>query len=223
MTSILVVEDNDRLRNLVAVSLSQAGYAVLQADNGEKALQVLQERPAALIIADIMMPVMDGLTLIESLREAGSAVPVLVITAGETLDDKRRGFRVGADDYMVKPIDMEEMLLRVEALLRRAMISQSHTLRVGETTLNEDSLTVVRGGAVAVLPQKEFFLLQKLLAYPGKIFTRQALMDDIWGYDTDSDPRTIDVHIRRLREKFDGNGDFVIETVRGLGYRAVTA
>lgn len=221
MTTVLVVEDNHRLRRLMASTLAGAGYFVKEAANGQEALDILEEQAVSLIVADLMMPVMDGLTLIESLRGANNPVPVLVITSKETLDDKRRSFQSGADDYMVKPIEMEEMLLRVEALLRRARIAQSHLLVVGETSLDQDSLTTARGRRVIVLPQKEFFLLQTLLAYPGKIFTRQALMDEIWGFDNDSDPRTVDVHIKRLREKYGDNEDFAIETVRGLGYRAV--
>lgn len=221
MTSLLIAEDNVRLRNLMTVTLKHAGYTVHEAENGQEALDILEQRAIDLMIADIMMPVMDGFTLIEALRSAKNTMPVLIITAKEALEDKRRGFGLGADDYMVKPIDMEELLIRVEALLRRAMISRSHTLVVGGTTLDEESLTVIRDKRIVVLPQKEFFLLQKLLAYPGKVFTRQALMDEIWGYDNDSDPRTVDVHIRRLREKFQDNEDFAIETVRGLGYRAV--
>lgn len=221
MTTILLVEDNERLRRLMTITLRQAGYTVLEAGDGEEALSVLEGTAVSLVIADIMMPVMDGFSLIEALRGANNPVPILVITARETMDDKRRGFGLGADDYLVKPLDMEEMLLHVRALLRRAMIVQNHTLTVGGTTLDEDSLTVSYGGAITVLPQKEFFLLQMLLSYPAKVFTRQALMDEIWGYDNESDPRTVDVHIRRLREKFESSVDFAIETVRGLGYRAV--
>lgn len=221
MTSILLVEDNERLRELMAVNLHHARYTVLEADHGAKALEVLEARPVSLIIADILMPVMDGFALIETLRSVKITVPILVITAKESIEDKRKGFGLGADDYMVKPVDMEEMIIRVEALLRRARIAQSHTLTVGSTTLSEDSLTTLCDGDITVLPQKEFFLLQTLLSYPGKIFTRHSLMDEIWGYDNDSDPRTVDVHIRRLREKYDASDDFAIETVRGLGYRAV--
>lgn len=221
MLSILVVEDDQELRELFCIVLAENGYNAIPAENGERALAVLAERHVDLMISDVMMPVMDGFALIEALRDVNNAVPVLVITSKETLEDKRKGFQTGADDYMVKPFEMEEMLLRIEALLRRSQIAQSHILTVGETSLNQDSLTTVRGRCVTVLPHKEFFLLQTLLAYPGKIFTRQALMDEIWGYDNDSDPRTVDVHIKRLREKYDDNEDFRIETVRGLGYRAV--
>ena len=221
MTTILIVEDNARLRRMMAMSLSHAGYHVLEAANGVEALDVLERTALSLMIVDLMMPTMDGFTLIEELRGANHNLPVLVITAREALEDKRRGFKTGADDYLVKPVDMEEVLLRVEALLRRSHIAQSHMLKVGATTLDEDSLTTITSGKIIVLPQKEFYLLQKLLSYPGKIFTRQALMDEIWGYDSNSDPRTVDVHIKRLREKYHRNRDFDIETVRGLGYRAV--
>lgn len=221
MVTILLVEDHDRLRRLMAMTLAQAGYTVVEARHGQEALDVLEHTAVSLVIADIKMPVMDGFTMIEALRSVNSALPVLVITAMESMADKRKGFEIGADDYMVKPIDMEEMTLRVSALLRRSMIANNHILTVGGTTLHEDSLTTIWGNKVQVLPQKEFFLLQMLLSYPGKIFTRQALMDAIWGYDTDSDPRTVDVHIRRLREKYDTCADFTIETVWGLGYRAV--
>lgn len=221
MTSILIVEDNERIRELMTVSLRHAGYTVLEADHGEDALAAMETRPVSLIIADILMPVMDGYTFIETLRSVKISTPILVITAKESIEDKRKGFELGADDYMVKPFDMDELILRVEALLRRCMIAQSHTLNVGQTTLNEASLTTLCCGNVMVLPQKEFYLLQTLLSYPGKIFTRQCLMDEIWGYDNDSDPRTVDVHIRRLREKYEASKDFAIETIRGLGYRAV--
>lgn len=221
MALILIAEDNKHLRGLMAVTLQQANFHVLEAGNGEEALDMLDIRPISLIIADLLMPVMDGYALIESLRDVNNSIPILVVSAKETIADKRKVFQLGADDYMVKPIDVEEMIMRVEALLRRAQIAQSHTLKVGETTLNEDSLTSVRDGRIRVLPCKEFFLLQTLLSYPGKIFTRQSLMDAVWGYENESDPRTVDVHIRRLREKYDRSEDFAIETVRGLGYRAV--
>lgn len=221
MAAILIAEDNNRLRGLMAGTLRRSGYKVLESRHGQAALDHMEQQSVSLVIADLMMPVLDGLTFIKLLRGANNMTPVLVVTAKETLEDKRKGFLAGADDYVVKPVDMEELLLRVDALLRRAHIARSHLLEVGRTRLNQDSLTTVRGHTVIVLPQKEFFLLQLLLSYPGKIFTRQALMDEVWGYDNDSDPRTVDVHIKRLREKYDGNDDFRIETVRGLGYRAV--
>lgn len=221
MPTILIAEDNDRLRRLMAASLRNTGYMALEAEHGQAALDLMARQSVSLLIADLMMPVLDGLSLIEMLRGANDVTPVLIMTAREALEDKRKGFLAGADDYVVKPVEMEELVLRVEALLRRSQITQNHLLRVGNTSLNQDSLTTARGDTIIVLPQKEFFLLQMLLSYPGKIFTRQTLMDEVWGYDNDSDPRTVDVHIKRLREKYIDNEDFHIETVRGLGYKAV--
>jgi len=186
-----------------------------------EALKVLEDVSIHLIIADIMMPKMDGYELTGELRSAKITIPVLMVTAKETLEDKRKGFKTGVDDYMVKPVDFEEMLLRVEALLRRSNLSSEHILTVGATSLDSDALMVNSGGQSISLPQKEFYLLQLLLSYPQKIFTRQTLMDEIWGYDSETDPRTVDVHIKRLREKFLHSEDFDIETVRGLGYKAV--
>lgn len=221
MINILVVEDNEKLRELMCIHLKRAGYSVFESGNGADALEVLENVSIHLIIADIMMPKMDGYELTGELRSAKITIPVLMVTAKETLEDKRKGFKAGADDYMVKPIDFEEMLLRVEALLRRSNLSGEHILAAGDTTLDSDALTVSAGGQVVTLPQKEFFLLHMLLSYPKKIFTRQTLMDEIWGYESETDPRTVDVHIKRLREKFSDSKDFDIETVRGLGYRAV--
>lgn len=221
MLNILLVEDNERLRRLMHIHLTRAGYQVFEAENGVQALEVLDHTHIHLMIADVMMPKMDGYELTAELRGAKYALPVLLVTAKETLEDKRAGFKAGADDYMVKPIDMEEMLLRVEALLRRSNISGEHLLRAGKTELNTEALTVTSPAQTLVLPQKEFHLLHTLLSHPGKIFTRQALMDEIWGYDSDTDFRTVDVHIKRLREKFSHSEDFSLETVRGLGYKVV--
>jgi len=221
MTSILIVEDNEQLRKLMSLHLGRAGYSVYEAADGIEALDVLEKNLVHLMIVDIMMPRMNGYELTGELRGANFTIPVLMVTAKESLEDKRRGFKTGADDYMVKPVDIEELLLRVEALLRRARISEGHMLSVGNATLDEESLTVAIGAAITVLPQKEFLLLKMLLSYPGKIFTRQALMDEIWGYGSETDHRTVDVHVKRLREKFCTCQDFAIETVRGLGYKAV--
>ncbi|MFB0920030.1 MAG: response regulator transcription factor [Oscillospiraceae bacterium] len=221
MINILVVEDNEKLRELMCIHLKRAGYIVYESGNGVEALDVLDNVAIHLIIADIMMPRMDGYELTGELRSAKITIPVLMVTAKEALEDKRKGFKSGADDYMVKPIDFDEMLLRVEALLRRSNLSGEHLLSVGGTTLDSDALTVSADGQSIALPQKEFFLLHMLLSYPKKIFTRQTLMDEIWGYESETDPRTVDVHVKRLREKFLSSKDFEIETVRGLGYRAV--
>jgi two-component system, OmpR family, response regulator len=221
LINILVVEDNENLRQLMCIHLIRAGYNVFEAGSGVAALDVLDKMSIHLIVADIMMPKMDGYELTGELRGAGITIPVLLVTAKETLEDKRKGFKTGVDDYMVKPIDMEELLLRVEALLRRSKLSGRHILSVGASTLNSESLMVTCGECFISLPQKEFLLLHMILSYPNKIFTRNILMDEIWGYGSESDPRTVDVHIMRLREKFAGSPDFDIETVRGLGYRAV--
>ncbi len=225
MANILVVEDNLDLAELMAIHLRRAGYTPLLADSAAAALAALERGPVHLIIADVMLPGADGFSLVRELREAGDETPVLMATARETLDDKRQGFHAGADDYMVKPIDFEEMLLRVEALLRRDRIKHANVLHVRESILNGDSLCVTfrtaEGMRQFCLPQKEFFVLFLLLSNPGRIFTRQTLMDEVWGYDSESDPRTVDVHIKRLREKFAAALDFEIVTVRGLGYKAV--
>ncbi|MFR9207066.1 MAG: response regulator transcription factor [Lachnospiraceae bacterium] len=221
MINILVVEDNEKLRKLVNINLSHAGYNVFEAENGIEALKVIDENNIHLMIVDIMMPEMDGYELTKELREAKIFIPILIVTAKESLEDKRMGFGLGADDYMVKPIDMEEMLLRIEALLRRSNINSEKKLVMGSTEINEESYTVTVNGNSMSIPQKEFGILYLLLSYPGKIFTRQAIMDEIWGYETETDPRTVDVHIKRLREKFSDNPDFEIDTVRGLGYRII--
>ncbi|MDL2236301.1 response regulator transcription factor [Christensenellaceae bacterium OttesenSCG-928-K19] len=221
MANILIVEDNQNLRKLMRIHLENAGYSIFEAENGVDALEVMEQTHIHLMVVDIMMPKMDGFELTGELRSAKMTIPVLMVTARESLEDKRTGFKTGADDYMVKPVDMEELLLRVEALLRRAKISGKNILKIGDTKLDSDSLTVSKGDHIDVLPQKEFLLLHMLLSYPGKIFTRQMIMDEIWGYGSETDPRTVDVHIKRLREKFMDNATFSIETIRGLGYKAV--
>lgn len=203
-----------------AVLLSE-GFAPVLAENGEQALQILDRQHIDLMVTDIMMPGIDGYTLTEELRNAGYQLPILMVTAKETAKDKRRGFLVGTDDYMVKPIDDEEMILRIRALLRRAKIVNEKKLTVGDVTLNYDTLTVARKSEHITLPQKEFYLLYKLLSYPDVIFTRMQLMDEIWGMDSQSDEHTVSVHIGRLRERFYDWPEFEIVTVRGLGYKAV--
>jgi DNA-binding response OmpR family regulator len=219
MVSILVVEDNKNLRMLMSDRLEMEGYTIFQAENGKKALEVLDEYKIDLMISDIMMPAMDGYELIDTLRQARFNMPVLLVTAKESFEDKEMGFKLGTDDYMVKPININEMLLRVLALLRRAKISNEHRLQVGSVVLNYDTLTVETVDSRYELPKKEFYLLYKLLSYPKKIFTRQQLLDDIWGMDTEVDERTVDSHIKKLRRKFDERTEFKIITIRGLGYK----
>jgi DNA-binding response OmpR family regulator len=221
MPRILVVEDDENLRKLFCTVLARHAYEVSAASDGADALGVLDREHIDLIISDIMMPHMDGYQLIRQLREAAYTQPVLIITAKSSFEDKRRGFDSGTDDYMVKPVDVNEMVLRVGALLRRARIVAEHKIQVGGMLLNKDSLTASWNGEEELLPQKEFQLLYELLSYPNKIFTRQQLMDEIWGYNSESDERTVDVHINRLRDRFRDCGDFQIVTVRGLGYKAV--
>jgi len=219
MFNILVVDDNDSIRKLITTYLSRVGYQVFAASDGIEALDLLDKEHIDLMIADIMMPNMDGYTLTKELREVKYNLPILMITAKESFEDKKKGFMVGTDDYMVKPIDFDEMLLRVTALLRRAKISNEHKIIIGDITLDYDTLTVVTQTETILLPKKEFYLLFKLLSYPKKIFTRQDLMDEIWGFENETDERTVDVHIKRLREKFDELEEFKIITVRGLGYK----
>ena len=221
MLKILIAEDDRELRQLFTHVLIKQGYTVTGVSDGQEALDALDETYYDLIISDIMMPVMDGYELVHQLREANNTTPVLMITAKEAFDDMRLGFQSGVDDYMVKPINVNEMVLRVGALLRRAQMINEHRQVIGGTILECDSLTVKMNGESFVLPQKEFMLLYKMAAYPGKIFTRQQLMDEIWGYDSESDTHTVDVHIARLRDRFRDNPDFKIVTMRGVGYKVV--
>lgn len=220
MVTILLAEDDPNLRKLMTAYLEQNNYQVIQAKSGKQALNMLEQQHIDMLISDVMMPEMDGLELSAMLREANYQFPILMVTAKETLEDKKKGFRAGTDDYMVKPVDMEEMLLRVEALLRRAKINNEKQLTIGDVVLDYEKLTVQTPDETIELPKKEFYLLYKLLSYPKKIFTRAQLMDEIWGYDAEADERTVDVHIKRLREKFEHVTDFQIVTIRGLGYKA---
>ena len=221
MFNIMVVEDDPNTRKLIQAILSQNGYDIIPAEDGEHALELLDKKHVDLIVLDIMMPRMDGYQFTEILRESGCNLPILMVTAKETPQDKKKGFIIGTDDYMVKPFDEEELVLRIAALLRRSRIVNEHRLTIGETTLDYDSLTVSREGNAQELPNKEFMLLYKLLSYQNKIFTRRQLMDEIWDMESDTDERTVDVHINRLRDRFKDNHDFEIQTIRGLGYKAV--
>ena len=221
MVNILVVEDDKHTRKLLETILRREGYSVFKAEDGLKALEVLEDHHIDLIILDIMMPNMDGYEFAKELRDSGCIIPILMATAKHLPEDKKKGFIVGTDDYMTKPIDIEEMLLRIKALLRRSQIVNSKKLTIGEVTLDYDTLTVTRGDEKQTLPQKEFYLLYKLLSYPDKIFTRIQLMDEIWGMETESSDVTVNVHINRLRRRFDSYPEFEILSVRGLGYKAV--
>ena len=221
MFRILIAEDDRELRQLFQHVLMKNGYAVTGVADGKEALDAIDKGYYDLIISDIMMPVMDGYELVSSLRQAGINTPVMMITAKDAFDDMRLGFLSGTDDYMVKPVNVNEMVLRVGALLRRAQMINDRRQTIGNTVLECDSLTVTCNGESMVLPQKEFMLLYKMASFPGRIFTRQQLMDDIWGYDSDSDTHTVDVHIGRLRDRFKDNSDFKIVTIRGVGYKVV--
>ncbi len=214
MFNILVVEDDEKLRQLICTVLIKNGYHAIGTKDGMEALDMIEKEYIDLIVSDIMMPNMDGYELTKMLREADYNLPILMVTARESFKDKQKGFLVGIDDYMVKPIDVNEMVLRVGALLRRAKIVNERKLICGNTMLDYDSLTVYQDGDTFTLPQKEFYLLFKLISYPNKIFTRQQLMDEIWGMESESDERTVDVHINRLRERFQKCCDFEIVTVR---------
>ena len=221
MFNILVVEDNADMRELFCTVLTDGGYHAIPAVDGMDALEIMDTEYIDLIVADIMMPNMDGYELTKSLREASYDLPILMVTAKDQFEDMRKAFRAGTDDYMIKPINVNELILRVEALLRRAKISSEKKIVVGDTVLDDDALTVTRKGDESILPQKEFYLLYKLLSYPNKIFTRQQLMDEIWGMFSETDERTVNTHINRLRDRFVDCKDFEIVTVRGLGYKAV--
>ncbi len=221
MLKILIAEDDRELRQLFSHVLTKNGYSVKGVTNGREALDAINADYFDLIISDIMMPEVDGYELVHTLRDAGNTTPVLMVTAKDSFDDMRRGFISGTDDYMVKPINVNEMVLRVQALLRRAQMISERRQTIGSTVMEIDSLTVTTDGESVILPQKEFMLLYKMAASPGKIFTRHQLMDDIWGYDNESDTHTVDVHIGRLRDRFRDSKDFKIVTMRGVGYKVV--
>lgn len=221
MFNILVVEDNIELRDLFCISLYNNGYNALHAKDGIEALDILEHHYIDLIISDIMMPNMDGYQLVKSLKDINNNIPILIITAKGSSFDKEKAFKLGVDDYMVKPINVNEMIWRVEALLRRSDSTQSKEINIGDTTLCYESLQIRDNKGQYIFPQKEFYLLYKLTSSLGKIFTKQQLFDEIWGFDSETDIHTIDVHIARIREKLKDNTDISIVTIRGLGYKAV--
>ena len=221
MFQVLVVDDDRNTRLLLKAVLQAENYTVFTAENGEDALAVMDNEHIDLVVLDIMMPKMDGYEFTKVLRESDNNLPILMVSAKQLPADKQKGFLVGTDDYMTKPIDEVEMLLRIKALLRRARIANERRIVVGDVVLDYDSLTVTRNSEKQELPQKEFMLLYKLLSYPGKIFTRIQLMDEIWGAESDTGWETVTVHIGRLRKRFEGWEEFEIVSVRGLGYKAV--
>jgi len=221
MFQFLVVEDNQNTRKLMSAVLKRQGYHPVLACDGQEALDILEKQHVDLMIVDVMLPGIDGFTLTQQLRDCGYSLPILMVTAKQLPQDKRQGFLVGTDDYMTKPVDEEEMLLRIKALLRRAKIVSEHKIVLGDVVLEYDILTVRRGKESLTLPPKEFYLLYKLLSYPDRIFTRNELMSEIWGLETNSTDHTVNVHINRLRNRFDEYPEFDILTIRGLGYKAV--
>lgn len=221
MFHILIVDDDKNTRLLMQAVLEAENYEVSMAVNGEEALSIIDKEHIDLVILDIMMPKMNGYELTQILRDAQNDIPILMVSAKQLLADRKKGFLVGTDDYMTKPVDEEEMLLRIKALLRRAKIVNDRKIEIGDVVLDYDSLTVSKNGETQELPQKEFLLLYKLLSYPEKIFTRIQLMDEIWGADSETGWETVTVHIGRLRKRFEGWEEFEIQSVRGLGYKAV--
>ena len=221
MFQILVVEDDKSTARLMKAILKHAGYEVYSAENGIEALELTDTQHIDLIVLDVMMPKMDGYEFTESLRSCGDNTPILMVTAKQLPEEKCKGFLVGTDDYMVKPVNEDEMLLRIKALLRRSQIANEHKLHIGKITLDYDALSVTRENYSQTLPKKEFYLLYKLLSYPDKIFTRLQLMDEIWGMESETTDMTVKVHINRLRKRFENYPEFEIVAVRGVGYKAV--
>lgn len=220
MFQLLIVDDDKNIRRYLHAVLTRAGYKTICADCAETALDIIEKSAIDLMILDVMMPGMDGCSFAELLRDCKNTIPILMLSAKQMLRDIKQGFLSGTDDYMTKPVDEEEMLLRIKALLRRSRIASEHKLTAGNTTLNYDALSVRTGSHEQILPQKEFYLLYKLLSCPNRIFTRIQLMEDIWGPGSDSTDATVSVHINRLRNRFEGCKDFTIVTIRGLGYKA---
>ena len=221
MFHILVVDDDKHTRMLLKAVLENANYTVTCANNGLEALDILEKEHIDLVVLDIMMPKMDGYEFTSIIRETNNVLPILMVTAKQLPEDEKKGFLVGTDDYITKPIDEEKLLLRIKALLRRAQIVSEQKIVIGDVTLDYNSFTVSRKNEVIELPQKEFLLLYKLLSYPGKIFTRIQLMDEIWGSDSETGWETVTVHVNRLRKHFEGWNEFEIIAIRGLGYKAV--
>lgn len=221
MFNIMVVEDDANTRKLMCAVLKMNGYETYAAEDGIVALQLMDKQHIDLVVLDLMMPNMDGYELTRQLRQSWEHLPILMVSAKQEPKDKKQGFLVGTDDYMTKPVDEEEMILRIKALLRRAQIANDHKIIIGNVVLDYNTLTVSRENKMINVPQKEFYLLFKLLSYPNMIFTRMQLMDEIWGLESETDDHTLNVHINRLRDRFRDWTEFEILTVRGLGYKAV--
>lgn len=221
MVNVLVVDDDKNTRLLFKALLESEKYNVFTAENGANALDVMGRETIDLVVLDVMMPQMDGYEFTKTLRENDNTLPILMVSAKQMSQDKRQAFLVGTDDYMTKPVDEVEFLLRIKALLKRAKIAIERKIVIGDVVVDYDSMTVTKNDTVITLPQKEFLLLYKLLSYPGKIFTRIQLMDELWGMDSDTGWETVTVHIGRLRKHFEGWEEFSIESVRGLGYKGV--
>lgn len=221
MINILVVDDDKNIRKLIKALLEAEGYSSFLASDGIEALNVMEKEHIDLVVLDIMMPRMDGYEFTQMLRKQNNNLPILMVSAKQEASDKHKGFIVGTDDYITKPIDEEEFILRIKALLRRAQIATERKIIIDDVVLDYDSFTVTRGNEKIELPQKEFLLLYKLLSYPGKIFTKIQLMDEIWGMESDTGWETLTVHIGRLRKHFENWDEFQIESIRGLGYKAV--
>lgn len=221
MFKILVVEDDKNLRKLIVTCLEKANYTVFETKNGEEALDLMDKQYVDLIVTDIMMPEMDGYEMIKLLRESKYETPILIITAKDDFEDKKQGFNLGADDYMVKPINIDELILRVKSLLKRSQATNEKKIKIGEVELDYDKLEIKKKEKNYQLTQKEFYLIYKLLSSPNKIFKRQDLIEEIWGLENESDFRTVDVHIKRVREKLEDIKEFEIVTIRGIGYKAI--
>ena len=221
MFKILVVEDDRELNKTVCSFLNHSGYAAIGCLNANEAYDALYENMFDLIVSDIMMPGVDGFEFTRTVREQNQDIPILFMTARDDIASKQRGFRIGVDDYMVKPIDLDELFLRIGALLRRAKIAASRKLEIGSFVMDADEHTAYLGDKELSLTNREFSILYKLLSYPKKTFTRTQLMDEFWDADTETAPRAVDVYMTKLRSKLSDCRDFEIKTVHGLGYKAV--
>lgn len=221
MFNVLVVEDDKNLKKLMVTYLKRNNYTVFEANNGVQALDIIDKQYIDLVISDVMMPEMDGFELVNELRTSNYEIPIMLITAKGDISDKKQGFILGADDYMVKPVDMEEMILRVSVLLKRVKSANKRRIVIDDLVIDYDQLSVTKHDKVYNLAQKEFYLLYKLISTPNTIFSRQELIEEIWGLESESEYRTVDVHIKRLREKLSDLNEFEIVTVRGAGYKVI--